>query len=368
MDCGVKRGTWVLVSLAFLAGCSNTLPLGAVSVRVIQPVSGQRCVNRIAPVQLDTMQSLATLSGRIGKVVLFNGDIDSNPQTLQTGAGFFSIDAKFIKSSEGYLASDYRSLLGASLYYAAETGQKMHARLNPAADFLQNDPTFASRTIIIADAHRVDRSGGPYVTDNAEYFPQKKPDGTLLNYLISYPNNEVSEMPLGLNLGIMVHEYTHLVFRNLFRDRDQTTDPVSEMALAAVDEGLADYFGYLASGDPAFFQCSFPGENRDLSKTKELTPEIYAAMQSGTNYDSHEGGAVFAAINYQIGLKIGAEENGKLLSLMMSTLSSCSDVKKESGYSFSFQALARCHLQAAGGRASTLQQIYNQYLKAGGSL
>ena len=141
MVSGVKRVT-VVVYLALLAGCANTLPSGPVSVRVIQPVTGQRCINRVAAAQLDTLSSLSSLSGRMGKVVLFNGDIDANPQTLETGSGFFSIDTQFIKGSDGYVASDYRSLLGASLYYAAETGQKLHARLNPAADFLQNDRHF----------------------------------------------------------------------------------------------------------------------------------------------------------------------------------------------------------------------------------
>ncbi len=367
MVSGYKYGTYLLAGLA-LAGCSNAIPSGPVAVRVVQPITGQRCLNRIAGAQLETLQDLSSLSGRLGKVVMFNGDIDANPQTLETGAGFFSIDTQFVKGSDGYVASDFRSLLGASLYYATEVGYKLHARLNPAADFLNNDPTFAARSFIIADAHRTDAPGEPHVTDNAEYYPSRKADGTILNYLISYPNDEISEMPLGLNLGIMVHEYSHLVFQNVFPDYDKVADGASELALAAIDEGLADYFGYLATGDPTFFLCTFPGEDRDLTRPKYLTSAIYQSMQTGQNYDSHEGGAVLAAINYEIGQAIGPEENGKALSLMMSTLSSCSHVKSGSLYSFSFEGIMRCHAQAAGSRAAQIQQIYTKYLQAGGGL
>ncbi len=383
-SCGVEKVVHVLVmrmlkkifplaiaGVGLLSACTTALPTGAVSVKVIQPIAQQRCKYQVAPARLETMDNLASLQGKLGRVVVFPGDIDADPQTLAAGLGFLAIDTQFIKSAGAFAASDYRTLLGASLYYAAEMGYKLHARLNPAADFLTVDPTFGSRSIFIVDAKRKDDATGPYVADNAEYFPQKRADGALLNYLISYPNDQVSELPLALNLGIMVHEYTHLVFHNLFyepgfkRHSDVTDSSESELVLASIDEGLADYFGYLGAQDPAFFLCSFPGEDRDLAKPKNLTSEIRSSWTSGKNFDSHEGGAVFASINYEIGKKIGAEENGKLLSRLMVNFLTCADLQGAGGLKFTFEGVGHCHAALSGDRSGTIQAIYDQHLGGG---
>lgn len=371
MDWNQKIILALTYSVFLLGGCSESLPSGAVTVSVIQPINGQRCGYQTAPARLETMTSLATLQGKLGRVVYFPGDLDANPATLASGAGFLSIDTQFLKGSNSYVASDYRTLLGASLYYATEVGYKLHAGLNSKADFVSLDTAFGSRTYLIADAKRSDSVGGPYVLDNAEYDPRQTPDGALLNYLISYPNHEVTGLPLGVNLGIMVHEYTHLVFHNVFyeasfkRHKDITDTVESERNLAAIDEGLADYFGYLATNDPSFFLCSFPGEARDLSVPKVLTSEIRASMKTGDYFDSHEGGAIFAAANYEIGQLVGAQENGRYLGQLMNTLGTCADVQGTNGLRITFEGVAKCHAAVAGSRSADVQAVYSKYLGGG---
>jgi hypothetical protein len=128
-----------------------------------------------------------------------------------------------------------------------------------------------------------------------------------------------------------------------------------------MDEGNADYFGYLATGDSGFFLCSFPTENRDLSVGKTFSADIVGSLQNDPNFDPHAGGAVWASIQFLIGQAIGAQENGRFLLKMMPQLLTCAT----SGgvLKMNFGTLARCHMQQADGASqSAMQSIYSQSL------
>jgi hypothetical protein len=375
----IKKVIWAAVVVSAVA-CSSD-PSGPLQVKVIRPVTGRRCAYVIEPAPLVTLSSLSSVSGAIGAVVFASENLGTRPEILEQQQGLYSLATQFASSGLTYSALDLDSLYAASLYYAVETAHLTMSRLDPAGDMTQMVPDFANRTRIVHEARRTFGELGqdPEVTDNAEYLAKRIGEGEssyVLNYLFSYPTVDVKEVPLGLNLGIMAHEYSHLVMRHRFyepgikRDVGVASGKPTMNTLAALDEGLADYFGFLASGDPSFFLCSFPNEPRDLLAPKSFTDESITRIASGTSFDSHEGGAIFAAINYEIGQAIGFDENGKYLLRLMNYLLECPSTQSgTSSLSFNFKDVASCHASLAESRhQATIRQLYNARLGSYGGI
>lgn len=369
-------------SVGLLAlGCSSDLITGPVSMEVIRPVAGRKCQYVVEPAPFTTLRDVRTMSGTLGAVVFTNENLGSRPEILESQAGLNSVDTQFSRSGTTYSALDLDSLYAASLYYAIETAHLTVSRLDPAADMTLTVPDFANKTRIVHEAKRTFGEIGvdPEVTDNAEFLFKKIGSGDTasgLNYLFSYPTLSVTDIPLGLNLGIMAHEYTHLIMRYRFyqpgvaRNVGVAEGKPTMNTLAALDEGLADYFGFLASGDPSFFLCSYPNEPRDLLVPKSFSDAAITRITSSSNFDSHEGGAIFAAINYEIGKAIGFEENGKLLLRLMNYLLDCpSSNAGTNSLSFNFKDVASCHAGLADARFSaSIRQIYNSRLGTYGGI
>lgn len=360
-----------------LVSCSQSVISGPVEVTLIRPTS-DHCKYAIAPATLQTIDNLNEMRGRIGRVVTTGKQIDSNSQLLETGNGFDKIDVQFTKSGNTYGPVDSTSLFAASLYYAIETGYMLFKGLDARSDMANLFPSMAE-TLILQDVKRIDDSSSSKteIYDNAEYLPYVLQSGNsslIRNYFFAYPTKEVTQIPLGLNLGIMVHEYTHMMFQYLFYQpgirrnmsvSNQNGKP-TENTLAALDEGLADYFGFMAVKDPGYFLCSFPNENRDLRISKEFTDPITNALESDQEFDPHEGGAVFAAIQYRIGEALqNHETNAKALVGMMATLTDCADVNLGTNtLAMNFAGIAKCHERqfSESRMSSTVHQIYQQYL------
>jgi hypothetical protein len=364
----------IIVGICALSGCSEDINGGGpVNVMLIHP-AGPGCQYAISPAPIDTLSSITKMVGLVGQVVVHPQNVGSDPSILDNGTGFSPIDVNFIRSGGAYYPQDLNTLFAVSLYYAVEKGFEMFASLDPMADMSRVVPNF-SQTLIVNEARRTfgDIGSEPEVSDNAEYLPhdsQINGQPITLNYFFSYPTQTVAQVPLGLNLGIMVHEYTHMVFHYLFyapafaRDEQVSNTKPTAHTLSSLDEGLADYFGYLVTGDPSFFQCSFPMENRDLLVPKGFTPQIVSNIAGNDNFDPHEGGAIFAAVNYEIGNAIGPQQNGRNLIRFMASLLSCPAAQAGTNtLSLDFAGVAAC--QAAAADPSTqgvVQQIWAKYL------
>lgn len=375
----LQRLIWCLGLVAL--GCTSENLSGPFNVEVIRPVAGQKCQYVIQASPIVTLSSLRTMSGALGAVVHSGENLGTRPEILDSQQGLNSVDTQFASSGGTYSALDLDSLYAASLYYAVETAHLTMSRLDPVADMPATIPEFANRTRIVHEAKRTfgDIGTDPEVTDNAEYFSRRIKTGEtnfVLNYLFSYPTVDVKDIPLGLNLGIMAHEYTHLVMRHRFyepgiaRDIGIATGKPTMNTLAALDEGLADYFGFMASGDPSFFLCSYPEEDRDLLVQKTFTDDIISGIAGGSRFDSHEGGAVFASINYEIGARIGYDVNGTLLVRLMNNLLTCSSsTSGTNSLSFNFKDVASCHAGLASGSAqSVIREVYNARLGSYGGI
>lgn len=347
------------------------------SVNVIQPIIGQTCGYQIAPATLQTLDSLTEMRGRIGKVVHSKTNLEASDELLKSGIGFLPLDMQFNLDGNVAFPVDLTSLYGASLYYGIESSYLMFRNLEAKADLSVVVPNFADTTIVF-NANSKSGSERKEVYDNAEFlaYRDKQNQASVKNYFFTYPNKDVKDIPLGLNMGVLAHEYTHMVFHHLFlepgiqrgtlvSDRDGTRP--TEQTLAAVDEGVSDYFGFLLTRDPAFLQCSFPLENRNLAVEKSFTEDIVLRLErKDDSFDPHEGGAVFAAIQYRIGEELkNHETNATNLIRMMAQLLECPEAKVDAQtLGFDFGDIAKCHLRqyTDGTQQATVRAVYERYL------
>lgn len=366
--------------LLLLASCSEDGGNGVLQVELIQ-ASPQHCQYNITSGPVQTLTSILSMKGSIGQVLYNTQNLGSSPQILDDGIGFQVLDLQFAHLGNYYTPLDLTSLFASSLYYSMETGYLLFRGLDPThADLGALVPNFAGTTMVY-NARRTFGTVGsqPEVQDNAEYYADRvqQPDGSYVvrNYFFSYPTNKVAQVPLGLNLGIMVHEYTHFLFHYLFYEPayaanvDTTSSTAGIRTLEALDEGDADYMGFMAAQDPGYFLCSYPSQPRDLSVFKPFTSSIVSGIQSGSNFDDHEGGASWASIQYQIGGVVGYTQNAQALILLMANLlNGCGSGGNGGTFNVDFPTLSNCHMQylqqvvTDSSVISQVQQIYSQGL------
>lgn len=328
-----------------LSACSPTIS-GNVQVRLLQPAPGH-CKFNIGPATIQTLNSLNDMQGLMGRVGHYN-----------SRENFVGADLQFGAVGGTYTPMDYGSLYAASLYYYLESGYFLFKNLpSQSVDMAQEVPNLSS-SIIRLESYAVD-SDGDQVKDNAAYLYDEG-----VNTFISYPAADfVTGLPFGMNRGIMIHEYTHFVMRHLVRNKLGTqTKQQPYDTLGALDEGMADYFGFLSTiipgtpagekGDPAYFLCTEDSLDRDLSvpksvnvsKTTDCRNDVadYDCLRiPGSKYFSvHSLGSVFAYANWAQGERVGHFQHAATLVNLMRRIGngSCG-----SADSLTFQGIVACH-------------------------
>lgn len=360
-----------LLFVGFVIGCTGSGPQNV----VVLQTTGAHCAYQMAPTSLKTINNLSSLEGKLGRVVTNRTDILSSPEVLKQAQGFEPITLQLSSSAEGYWPLDFPSIFSLSLYNTIEKTYDLMVRLNPQVDMLKLVPSMAETRIVFQGIRA--NTNGQNITNNAEYrsVTVKTDPRTTLDYIISFSTSRDSVLPYGMNIGVIGHEFTHMVFHYLFWESSGpgfTTDAAKRReslnTLGGMDEGLADYFGYLVSGDPNFFGCSNPKADRDLSREKYFTSQMMSdiANKETKDYEPHGAGAVFAAINYQIGKVIGAEENGRVLLEFMRTLGQCSSIMDSNSLYITYSRIASCHAAVGGANSGTIQSTYSRYLSGGG--
>lgn len=361
------------VVLVCSLGCNQTIQSGSTRISIVHPSNGH-CQYTVGPVNFQTLENISNMTGKVGRVLHSSNNLDKDPNTLATGQGLTPVDTEFFRTGDTYFPANLDSLFAASLYYSIENGYLLTKTLDPTIDLASIVPNFRDTRIV----HRAIRSESSLnikkeISDNAEYLSVRS-GSQVLNYFFSYPTDTVTDIPLGLNMGIMNHEFSHLVFQHLFyepgikRNLNVGSTKPTTHSLAALDEGLADYFGFLATQDPGYFLCTFPQENRDLSRPKYFTSGLIAGIDSNSDdyFDSHQGGAVFASIQYEIGQTLGNHQVvGKSLLNLMSSLLTCPSTVSGNTLNFNFGDIAKCHLSllSSDSRAQGVaRQIYQKYL------
>lgn len=364
----------VSVSLAVaLSGCGAGDVSGPVQVRLIQPTA-QHCRFNIAPATIQTLTSLIDLKGQMGQV-LFTTEPLSDSTVLER-TGLTGVDTRFGRAGDTYHPLNYATLLATSLYWYTESGYLLFKRLDPSVDMASIVSSAGGKiedTMIIHEVHYEVKEERQ--TDNAAYLFLP---GTTINVLLSYPTDKIQEMQLGLNPGVWVHEYTHFVFnwltkqeirRRASKTEIRFSDTTSRKTWGSLDEGLADYFGFLFAQDPGYFQCSIEAlykdnpalgaqKNRDLAVRKPYS--TISSRVSGSSFDIHEGGAVFAHAWYQMGRNLGNHDTVavSLINLMRRLGSGgCGGIVSGDTVTATFRNVASCHEGLLGAAAAVYRDL-----------
>jgi hypothetical protein len=382
----LKRFGVILSLTLLLSACTNNQSVnGSIQVRLIQPAGGH-CEYQIAPAAISTLTHLAPMAGSLGQVKYTSLDLgveDNQEKIIIDRKGFDTIDVSFSKSGNVYHPMDYASLYAASLYWSLEQGRNLFLNLDSNSDILKLVPD-STETIIMHEAKfsnektssacddsndcKTERQD---VTDNAAYLGYRTTSGgqeIVRNFFLSYPTNEIEDIPLGLNLGVMIHEFTHYIsFHKYKLAFIRKAGSISAMptktwnTIRAIDEGMADYFGFMATQDPGFLLCSIPGANRDLSISKTLSQTEQNGLETDENHDPHKVGAVIASVLYRIGQSSGSHEDvGKSVMKTMDNMLSCASVQEDGKISFDLATFRDCHLAQLGSRADTARSIYQE--------
>lgn len=245
-------------------------------LEVLLPWASENGAIQTQPVRLRGIDDLARLRGRFGHF-----EVDS----VWTSEGTLEGEeprAKFVRDEGGvFIPMDERSARLAILYAHLDRLAALEEALGLGA--LSPDPL---RVAVDVDARAAE---GPWV-DNALYDHQ-------LDALLFAPDRD-ARVPLTTNPGIVAHERFHALFARLagrvspHRPSDaldsveaqkpggeepmRRPQPVKPEEIAsryrevfwhALNEGMADLWGWLYSGDPEFMKRSLPvrGEGRRLS-------------------------------------------------------------------------------------------------------
>lgn len=212
----------------------------------------------VQPVHIRTLRDPSKVEGPAAKVYIEAG-------LTAEGINGEVARPRYIKSGSHYVPRDVKSGQALAIYAHYEKIQEIDRKLG--IDHLLSWP----RQVTLG-------SSSFSATNNAMYLY-----GLDVTVVLYFKQNtfgaHVAEKPLSLNRSILGHEHFHALFAHAFRDAmriaykarghsekvfkaersEKYNDPFTDMdtetnnyfTMKAFDEGLADFFGYVYSGDPA---------------------------------------------------------------------------------------------------------------------
>jgi hypothetical protein len=129
-----------------------------------------------------------------------------------------------------------------------------------------------------------------------------------------FKTSPIEKIPLKMNLGVLAHEFTHSIFDLYFAEKDpsfyDSEDTNSSYILSAINEGLADYFSWVVTGDTDEFNNSLDAFKKNRTLPVEWTIKDVVTKREGSK-SSEQGtqqcegsfyceGSVLASALYEI--------------------------------------------------------------------
>ncbi len=308
----------VTVLALLLAGCSKSTDVesaeGSVSVQI--PVQSETATYQLAIVNLLGISNLRDVSGNFARFFYSPGVGDSSI----TGQ---SPSAHFIKSGATFIPADFISAQMAVIYYHMQNLAKIDK--DAGAQGVNHWPRSVGLETLIVDAMGTQKN-------NAFY------DGHT-DAMLFVPFSE-GNLPLSVNAGIIAHEHFHSLFYKLVIQKavvknkiafglasqhplvsgpakalgKMTRPPMAipekiktrlfnQVYIRGLNEGLADFWGWLYTNDVDFMKLSLPSfvQARSLSLDKSL-PGQHLTQQGIENLISNsvqnEDQAKVELVNY----------------------------------------------------------------------
>lgn len=273
----------------------------------------------------DARLDVADLGEMRGEAVRFRGgatikgdalaaNSDPKSENILQARGGGPVRCAFHERDGVLHADDYDSLNMASSYWALEQSRNLFIELGVERERLNTiDAYYHPRIEMLT---KVVPTYFLFV-DNAAY------GGTFDGFMI-LPHVAMDAVPFSANPGVMAHEYAHKVM-NVLVERSQRVaawlrndwELRAANQLRGVDEGLADMYGHLLTGDPNFMQPSVEGLGIDLDRDMrtvrvddaDLVDEWLGLTDPdpllGNPFRQHVLGAHVAGALWQFGANIG---------------------------------------------------------------
>ena len=223
---------------------------------------------------------------------------------------------RFARTKDGVMVpSDYVSLMATSIQAHMERLHAMNLNVGVSDDQVHWPAKIGVEANVVSQGKR-------NVVRNNAIFEKR------LNALLMVPYSD-SSLPIGLNAGILAHEHFHRIFQSLLLDR-LTEVPLEEKdsiqiyndtLLRAMNEGFADFWGWVYTGDENFIAQSLPKENarRSLSTKASRLPTIDDLKLRLTNpvYKdedariglAYEKGTLYARLLHDLALSQASSKN-----------------------------------------------------------
>jgi hypothetical protein len=256
----IKRALAISLSLFFLSCQRAPTTWEPGQAFVTQVVVGSSQGSQLQTVQLEGVMDSKTLRGRIVEFTLAPGERQGADGTKQLMGQ--SPVARFIQSKDGVnIPADVLTLQMTTLYFHMQSLKKLENKIVEEKNLVN----WPRRVGLRANAKDPNNR-----FNNAFYNAD-------LDVLYFVPYVE-TQLPVPLNSGVIGHEHFHAYFsehvlKKLKIDKD---DIYSEYVLKSLNEGLADVWGWLYSGEPDFVALSLPmlSNRRTLEKPTDSSLEI----------------------------------------------------------------------------------------------
>lgn len=304
-------------SLVCTAGCSDLFPearTGELQMLVMSYDAGRGRYG-LDIGTLTTLKNLRTMEGDAVQIIggaSITIDYDEiareNPQTVEETHALTMkepggpVDFAWFEVDGVIHPEDFHSLNIATTYYNFERSHLYFARLGV--------PLFNLPVLYFPEMREGPASALVDLHDNAYWDPVAKLFAVL-------PFQDVRELPMGMNLGVIAHEYAHAVFSSRVFTNPGVPWMYTEYFAApekwlramninrSINEGLADYFGAVVSGDPAFLRKSLSDHAQarrlDPDEPRCLTRELRDALHGTPHaqYNPYPVGSVLSAVLWE---------------------------------------------------------------------
>lgn len=186
---------------------------------------------------------------------------------------------------------------------ASLDGLSAFAALNACAEYFLERGAASGKAMDVLYYPRMDSvllgDLRPALTDNAAFAPA-------FDAFFIIPPFMLDALPLQVNQGVMCHEYGHaIISHQAFPPGAQPAQTEKNRAFTSMEEGVADLFGFAATGEPDPIARSIkPGliEGRNLAEPLTYTTQDAQALDGfgpDDEFDPHHHGSFLARAVYE---------------------------------------------------------------------
>lgn len=218
------------------------------SARYQIPFPDEAGAYRLREIEIPGFTDPSGLRGAFAEILV-------DPYESNGGIGSSTPVGRFLKTSSGLMVpTDYVSRVATSIQAHAE---RLYS-LDAAAGVQQNLINWPVKIGI--EANVVNSKDQSVVRNNA-LFDRR------LNALLLVPYSS-GRVPIGMNAGILGHEHFHRIFEaivlaklpSLRKVETRSVSEFNETVLRGMNEGFADFWAWVYTGDPDFIGVSLPNE------------------------------------------------------------------------------------------------------------